>query len=473
MQPFDSFAKLERTPESPSPLLPILPSDSARAILWSEGNPITVGEIGACVSALLNTLPIATHDHVTPTHVPAASMINLCEDRRNFLIAYAAALMAGHTTQLPASRASAVVAELVAASARSYCIDDVQVCKAFAGTSSATPMSTLLRDGAGGNLVAMIAHTSGSTGRSKNFPKTWAGISAITERNADAIRNAFTLPLDGPMPWIVATVPPQHMYGMEFSVMLPLRGGMGVHCSRPLFPADVAKALADVPAPRILVTTPFHLRVLVDSAVALPPLAGVISATAPLDQSLAKQVEQRFGTSLFEMFGSTETCIFATRRTAQESTWRPYDGVEITPRPNGVLVDAPWIGESMLLQDIVEMQANGGFVIRGRNADFVDVAGKRASLAELTRRLLAIPGVRDAVVFPPEQVSSAPASRVAALVVAPGLDATAVLQHLSEYVDPAFLPRPLLFVDKLPRTETGKLPREQLLARLRKALGNI
>jgi acyl-coenzyme A synthetase/AMP-(fatty) acid ligase len=34
-------------------------------------------------------------------------------------------------------------------------------------------------------------------------------------------------------------------------------------------------------------------------------------------------------------------------------------------------------------------------------------------------------------------------------------------------VDPAFLPRPLLLVDALPRNEVGKLPRERVLALLR------
>jgi acyl-coenzyme A synthetase/AMP-(fatty) acid ligase len=53
-------------------------------------------------------------------------------------------------------------------------------------------------------------------------------------------------------------------------------------------------------------------------------------------------------------------------------------------------------------------------------------------------------------------------TRVAAVVVAPGLDAATLVERLRERIDPAFLPRPLLFVDKLPRNETGKLPQEAL-----------
>ena len=55
------------------------------------------------------------------------------------------------------------------------------------------------------------------------------------------------------------------------------------------------------------------------------------------------------------------------------------------------------------------------------------------------------------------------AAHVAALVVAPGLEEAAILAALRESIDPVFLPRPLKFVQALPRSETGKLPRAELL----------
>lgn len=97
------------------------------------------------------------------------------------------------------------------------------------------------------------------------------------------------------VPHVVATVPPQHMYGMELSVLLPMVTTLAVHAGRPFFPDDVARALADIPAPRVLVTTPVHLRALVESGVALPPLAGIVSATAPLAPEIAAAAEARFG----------------------------------------------------------------------------------------------------------------------------------------------------------------------------------
>ena len=93
----------------------------------------------------------------------------------------------------------------------------------------------------------------------------------------------------------------------------------------------------------------------------------------------------------------------------------------------------------------------------------LEIAGKRASLGDLTRRLLAIPGVRDGVVFQLDDRDALGVQRIAAVAVAPGLDEHAILEALRRAIDPLFLPRPLRLVASLPRNETGKLPRAALL----------
>jgi acyl-coenzyme A synthetase/AMP-(fatty) acid ligase len=211
-----------------------------------------------------------------------------------------------------------------------------------------------------------------------------------------------------------------------------------------------------------------HLRALLESGVELPELGAIVSATAPLTAELATAIERRFGTVLLEYFGSTETCIVASRRTAVDDTWHPYPGVKLIPADDGTQVDAPWFVSPVELQDVLEIRPDGAFTVRGRNADMVEVAGKRASLADLTRRLASIPGVSDAVVFQPDDASGTAVRRLAALVVADGMNEAEVLEKLAQAVDPAFLPRPLVLVSRLPRNEVGKLPRAQLLAALRR-----
>ena len=138
----------------------------------------------------------------------------------------------------------------------------------------------------------------------------------------------------------------------------------------------------------------------------------------------------------------------------------------LKPQPDGTLVDAPYFSQPVVLQDIVELLPDHAFHLCGRNADLVEIAGKRASLADLTRRLLALPGVTDAVALQLDAEDGAGVRRIAALVVAPERSEAALLEELRLAVDPVFLPRPFRRVAALPRNETGKLARAAVLEAL-------
>ncbi|MFC5570401.1 AMP-binding protein [Lysobacter yangpyeongensis] len=401
--------------------------------------------------------------------------LNLCEDRYRFMVALCAAALRGQTTLLPPSRAPAVVADVLAQHAGSYVLgdalvngDDDAVC---APRGWRLPATLPRRDGEAlvlaDDLLVAIGYTSGSTGRPKPNPKTWASFRASTAQNLAALHDL--LDRDG-ITAVVATVPPQHMYGMEMSVLLPLLGPIAVHGDRPFFPADIARAVRDAPTPPLLVTTPVHLRALVESDVQLPPLRGIVSATAPLSRELAVGAECRFGCEVREVFGSTETCVIARRRTAHEDAWTPLPGVRLTPQPDGTAVQAPHLAQPVVLADLVENRDDGRFELRGRNADLIEIAGKRASLGDLSRRLLAVDGVRDGVVFQLDPCPRTGVARIAALaVVAEDVSEGDVLSGLRAHVDAVFLPRPLRLVEALPRNETGKLPHAALAGLLRGA----
>ncbi len=427
--------------------------DPAQALIRDHDRVISVGEF------------LALTGRVAARLATGRTVLNLCERRPAFLAAYAGALRAGCTTLLPASRAPEVIGEVCTLYPGSATLDDALIA-AIAGDGAVPggPPPTVAAD-----LVAMIGFTSGSTGQPSRHEKVWRVVAASTAHNAARVRAALPPALAGSLPWIVGTVPSQHMYGMELTVLLPLLGGMAIHGARPLLPAEVAAALAEVPEPRILVSTPAHLRAIIAAGVALPPVAVTLSATAPLDAALAADVEAASGGTLIEMFGATETCILGSRRTAVESAWQPYPGVRLTPDAGGTRVETPWFLRPERLQDLIETDAHGRFHLVGRSADLIDVAGKRASLADLTLRILRIPGVVDAAVFQPAQ-SAGLVRRVAALVVAPGLTSAAIRAALEPAIDPAFMPRPLLLVDALPRTATGKLPRSALEAALQQHL---
>jgi acyl-coenzyme A synthetase/AMP-(fatty) acid ligase len=434
--------------------LPLLKDgDLQRPFVHREGRSISVREFLSDVQSVVMQLPSASH------------AVNLCEDRYHFIVAFCAVVLAGQTNLLPPSRAQQAIADVMHAHPGSYAIaDSIRDAEPprlfhlprFTGRAhGGERVPSIMAD----HRVA-IGFTSGSTGHPKPNVKGWRAVCASSQRNA-ALLGALHRAVN-----IVATVPPQHMYGLEMSVLLPLCSRAAVDVSLPFFPADIAQALTHVAAPRILVTTPFHLRALLQSDVVLPDVETVVSATAPLAAELARDVESRFGTRVVEVFGSTETCVIAHRRAALDEPWNLYDGVHLRPQPDGTLVEADYFAAPTLLQDIVELDGERRFVLRGRNGDLLDIAGKRASLGDLNHRLLAIEGVRDGVMFTLDADAKG-VQRLAALVVVDALTEADVVERLRQAVDPVFLPRVVRIVSALPRNATGKLPREALLAALR------
>lgn len=405
-------------------------------VIWRQGRPVTAAQIIARARTLSDALPRARF------------AINLCESRGNFLIAFLAAAQAEQVSLLPSSRAPRAVQEIRDVFPE-HCLitDDVVLSATPAANAAQTPLVLEAHD------PIAIVFTSGSTGQPESHPKDWNTL----VRTAALARERF---LPGLARFhVVATVPPQHMYGFETTVTLIVLSGSAVSDARPLFPADIAAELTTVPAPRLLITTPAHLRACVSANVTFPPLELIISATAPLDRELAGQCERLWNTRVCEIYGCTEAGSMASRRTVQSEDWLTYPQAWVEPREAGAVYHGSHLPSPVYLQDLLEIETPRKFRLVGRSADMVKVAGKRASLAELTQRLLGVAGVADGVVFVPGADS-----RPAALVVAPGVSRQTILAALAEQLDPAFVPRPLVLVDSLPRTETGKLPRAALLA---------
>lgn len=132
------------------------------------------------------------------------------------------------------------------------------------------------------------------------------------------------------------------------------------------------------------------------------------------------------------------------------------------PDDDGAWVHAAHLPAPVAIADLLQLLPDGRFALRGRRADMLEIAGKRASLGDITQRLQAIAGVEDAAVVQLDADATG-VRRIAALLVAPGLSEADVLDALRPQLDAVFLPRLLRFTDALPRNATGKLPRAALL----------
>lgn len=390
-------------------------------------------------------------------------VFNLCADRYHFLLIFCAALLRGQTNLLPPNHAAGALSRLHERFPSAYGVSDrglalegmemMAIPDFLPQAASGSPGIPSIR----AQHVAAIAFTSGSTGEPQPHPKTWGSL----VRQAQLQAQSLGLPAGQ---HFLGTVPPQHMYGLESTLMLPLHNGGTIHAGQPLFPADIRDALAELPAPRVLVTTPLHLRICLEAGMASEPVSMMISAAAPLTPELAQAAENAFDAPLLEVYGCTETGAIATRRTVQGEFWQAMQGVRVSCRDGLASAEGGHVSEATRLQDVIEPAGDGSqFRLLGRHADLVNIAGKRASLGDLNRQLGQISGVLDGVFFAPDDLPGK-ASRLIALAVAPGLHEHEILAALRQKLDAAFLPRPLYKVDKLPRSATGKLPRDTLLS---------
>src|SRR6185436_18090464 len=137
---------------------------------------------------------------------------------------------------------------------------------------------------------------------------------------------------------LVGTVPSQHVFGLEATVLMVMQGGLALHARRPFYPADIRAELAALPRPRGLVIAPVHLRVLLAETEDPPAADFLLCATSPLSPQLAAQAEARFGTPLYEIYGCSESGGIASRRTTASSEWRAMADVKLRTDDKGTWV---------------------------------------------------------------------------------------------------------------------------------------
>ena len=420
-------------------------------IAYREGQAVTVRRFLAEVTRVRQVLGAGTH------------ILNLCGDRYRFMVGLAAALVSGKTSLLPSSSTPAMLRSLANFAPDILCLID----GGLAGIGLpqvAYPEDERIDSDDGvplidGALTAAYVFTSGSTGQPEPHAKTWGSL--VRNVRAEATRLGMDA---GQRHTLIGTVPPQHMYGFESTVLLAMQSGASISAGRQFYPFDICAAIAAAPRPRMLVSTPLHLRALMVDGLDVPPVDKLLSATAPISLDLVREAERRFDAPLLEIYGCTESGQVASRQPVISPQWRLFPGLRLAWENGRAWVSGGHVDGRVELGDLLEPVDGECFLLHGRTADLVNIAGIRSSLAYLNHQLNMIPGVRDGIFFMPDGECSDRVTRLTAFVVAPDLDAASLTRALRERVHPAFLPRPLLFVDALPRNATGKLPREALHA---------
>ncbi|WP_223167468.1 long-chain fatty acid--CoA ligase [Nonomuraea sp. SYSU D8015] len=307
--------------------------------------------------------------------------------------------------------------------------------------------------------------TSGSTGAQQRWLRTREQLWAEAGLLAELLRPARPQAM-------LSFAPPRHLYGILVSVLVPARLGLPVWYRSqygPMPPEQAASRWAVAAIPwtfsLLLQRLPW---VLAAERIAVLHSTAILPATAAELAGVAQ--DDRL--SITEIFGSTETGGVATRRWALgDPPWELFPDVAfaapdqageapltvLSPR----LARAPE-GEPLAvhqMDDHVEILDERRFRFAGRRSRLVNVNGRRINLDELENAVRAVLPCRDLALVP---VRDAVIGEHFDLLLVPRSGVAVSGEEIRRaFAAVGVRPRKLRTVERIDRSETGKLRRVQ------------
>jgi acyl-coenzyme A synthetase/AMP-(fatty) acid ligase len=303
--------------------------------------------------------------------------------------------------------------------------------------------------------------TGGSTGKPKIWYKTPENIFSEALYHS----NVFKASRDD---IILSTVPPQHIYGLLFSVLLPYVAYAGAIDKVCAFPQEITSSVKEY-RPTILIGSPMHYRALRGADLDPGGIRLALSSGGSLDRKDAEYFYRQTGLEILEVFGSTETGGIATRfNSGNDRPWKVLDNIawkimdgRLCVKSGFISPDLPKDKENFFItDDLVEKIDNHSFKHIGRSDSIVKIAGKRVDLKEIEDILKTISGVRDAVAVS-ERLEGGRGSGIA-VIIEGEIDHAYVRQHVVRMLEPYAVPRKIRVTDKIPLLPTGKYDRQRI-----------
>ena len=307
--------------------------------------------------------------------------------------------------------------------------------------------------------VAAVKLTSGSTGEPRGIPVTPENLAA------DEAQIASTMGIVA-SDRILGAVPMSHSYGLSSVAVPVLTRGCPAVIPVPGAGPWAALEAAERWSATVFPTVPAFLHALVRHESPPPSTVRlVLTAGAPLDPAAARRFRERFGLPVHVFYGSSETggiCYDRLGGAGERGTvGTPMDGVRVTLDPDAgtvVVASAAVVGGEYRTLDAAELTANGELRLLGRD-DVINVRGRKVHPREVEGVIASCDGVREVVVIGNGDVLRA------IVACEPGaVDREALIARCRERLSPHKVPRSVVFIGELPRTERGKLDRAALSA---------
>ncbi len=423
---------------------------------YSPSGP-TIGEIEALAEGI--------RDRFLERGAPADEPVCLCVEERPHLLAALLASIAGAPPFiLPHAFHPQVLKEVHASRPFRLILADTAVeppeGAAVIGMAECRPSHRFLRLVRPADQAFLSLFTGGSTGKPRIWSKT------PTNLFGEALHLAQTFGIGG-SDVILPTVPPQHIYGLLFSVLLPFVASARVLGRACTFPQEILSALQNEGA-TVLVSVPIHYRAMRTGGIERFSLRVAFSSAAPLDGEDATFFRERTGLAINEIYGSTETGGMAVRSYgANHGSWEPFACIDWKILSGHLCVRSPFVSPDLpcdpegffMTADRVGETEENRFMLRGRADNVVKIAGKRVDLEEIREKIRRIPGVKDAYLTA-VPLKRARQEEIAALVVTdlPPRTLRAAIRSMDES---AGRPRRIRIAGTLPVLPNGKIDRER------------
>ena len=297
------------------------------------------------------------------------------------------------------------------------------------------------------------------TGGSTGSPSVWSKTAANIFEEARLLARTHAI---GPDDRILSTVPIMHIYGLLFSVVLPLIAGARTANAVPYFPEEIRGQIDGLQA-TVLISSPAHYKVMASAPPSPKSLRLAFSSGGFLAEGDGIRFLEATKVGVTEVYGSTETGGIATRcRFADETAWTPMPPVRWRLDGERLAVSSPFLSPDLPVSpegyfttgDRVTAAGPGLFHLLGRADGILKVGGKRVDMEATRSRLLALPGVHDVAMV---AISSdhGRGNVLAALIVGDG-DAARIRREAGAVLEPHEMPRVIRLLDEIPRTATGK-----------------
>jgi hypothetical protein len=260
-------------------------------------------------------------------------------------------------------------------------------------------------------------------------------------RGAQVLAARLTKEVDGGLAAIgriVCSVPPQHMFGLECSVMLPLICGIRCSTAGRSCPPNVRAAFAGGCRGRGS-RRRWHLRGLVESFETVPSQRRRRFDDAAVC-ARRRQSEDLVGAPVLEIYGSTETGAVADApHRALRAAGGRLDGVRARAGRRCHARPRHALASPATLLDELKLEPTEAFTLLGRHNDLIKIAGRRTSLAGLNCCCSRCQVSRTACSTCPPPATRPSGSADAS--IGPPQDARAQRRGCGGHLDPVFMPR--------------------------------